>query len=182
MRQYEPNEEIQIIKNRTHVARAEQTKQKQYVIRSHLNSEQSRTNDLNQETGASAWLTTLTLKQEGYALTKQLFWDLIRIRYGWQLSRTPKFCKCVVRFSLQYALSCKKGGFVSIRHNSIRDVTAKLLRKICRDVELAPPSQPLTGEELCERSAVTTDETSCDVSARGFFRCKGIQPKHQQIC
>ena len=166
MRQYEPNEEIQIIKTGTHVARPEQTKQKQYVIRSHLNSEQSRTNDLNQETGASAWLTTLTLKQEGYALTKQLFWDLIRIRYGWQLSRTPKFCKCVIRFSLQYALSCKKGGFVSIRH----------------DVELAPPSQPLTGEELCERSAVTTDETSCDVSARGFFRCKGIQPKHQQIC
>ena len=30
-----------------------------------------RTNDLNQETGASAWLTTLLLKQEGYALTKQ---------------------------------------------------------------------------------------------------------------
>ena len=42
-----------------------------------------RTNDLNQETRASAWLTTLPLKQEGYALTKQLFWDLIRIRYGW---------------------------------------------------------------------------------------------------
>ena len=38
-----------------------------------MNSEQLRTNDLNQETGASAWLTTLPLKQEGYALTKQLF-------------------------------------------------------------------------------------------------------------
>ena len=28
-----------------------------------------------------------TAEAEGYALTKQLFWDLIRIRYGWQLLR-----------------------------------------------------------------------------------------------
>ena len=29
--------------------------------------------------------------------------------------------------------------------------------------------KPLTGEELCERSAITTDEARCDVSARGFW-------------
>ena len=44
-----------------------------------MNSEQLHTNNLNHETGASAWLTTLLLKQEGYALTKQLFSDLICI-------------------------------------------------------------------------------------------------------
>ena len=79
MRQYEPDEEIQAIKNRIHAVRVEKNKQKLDVMRSHMNSEQLRTNDLNQETGASAWLTTLPLKQEGYALIKQLFWDLIRI-------------------------------------------------------------------------------------------------------
>ena len=79
MRQYGPDEEIQTIKNRIHAARVEQNKQKLDVIRSHMNSEQLRTNNLNHETGTSAWLTTLPLKQEGYALTKQLFWDLIRI-------------------------------------------------------------------------------------------------------
>ena len=105
------------IKNRIHAARVEQSKRKLDVIRSYMNSEQLRTNDLNQETGASAWLTTLLLKQEGYALTKQLFWDLIRIRYGWQLLRTPEFCEYGIRFLLQHTLSCKKGGFVSIRHN-----------------------------------------------------------------
>ena len=73
MGQYKPDEEIQTIKNRIHAARIEQNKQKLDVIRSHMNSEQLRTTDLNQETGASAWLTTLQLKQEGYALTKQLF-------------------------------------------------------------------------------------------------------------
>ena len=40
---------------------------------------------------------------------------------------------------------------------------------MCQNVKLAPPSQPLTGKELCERSAVTTDEARCDVNARGFF-------------
>ena len=70
---------------------------------------------------------------------------------------------------LQHVLTCKNGGFVSIRHNRIRDVTAKILHKVCRDVQLEPSLQPLTGKELYERSAITTDEARCDVSARGFW-------------
>ena len=101
MHQYEPDEEIQTIKNRIHAARVEQNKEKLDVIRSHMNSEQLRTNDFNQETDASAWLTTLPLKQEEYARTKQLFWDLTRVQCGWQLSRTFEFCECGVRFLLQ---------------------------------------------------------------------------------
>ena len=50
-------------------------------IRSYLTEEQIRLNNLNQEHGSSNWLTTLSLSEEGYDLTKQLFWDLIRIRY-----------------------------------------------------------------------------------------------------
>ena len=51
-------------------------------IRSYLTEEQIRLNNLNQEHGSSSWLTTLPLSEEGYDLTKQLFWDLIRICYG----------------------------------------------------------------------------------------------------
>ena len=98
IRQYEPDEKNQTFKSRIHAARVEQNKQKLDVIHSHMNSEQLRTNDLNQETGASAWLTILQLKQEGYAHTKQLFCDLSRIRYGWQLSRTPKFFEFIYLF------------------------------------------------------------------------------------
>ena len=32
-----------------------------------------------------------------------------------------------------------------------------------------PPLQPVIGEELRERSAITTGEARCDVSARGFW-------------
>ena len=38
--------------------------------------------ELNQEQGTSSWLTTISLTAKGYDLTKQLFWDLIQIRYG----------------------------------------------------------------------------------------------------
>ena len=37
---------------------------------------------INQEKGAHTWLSTLTLKEEGYSLSKQEFWDLVKIRYG----------------------------------------------------------------------------------------------------
>ena len=53
-----------------------------------------RLNELNKEQGASSWLITLPLKQEGYDLHKQLFKDLIRIRYGWIITKLPVNCEC----------------------------------------------------------------------------------------
>ena len=41
-----------------------------------------RLNKINQEKGASTWLSTLPLKDEGYSLSKQEFWDLMKIQYG----------------------------------------------------------------------------------------------------
>ena len=83
-------------------------------LRSTSNDEQKRLNELNREQGASSWLTTIPLSEEGYDLTKQLFWDLIRIRYDWTLTRLPSNCECGNNFDVQHALSCKKGGFVSL--------------------------------------------------------------------
>ena len=33
----------------------------------------------------------------------------------------------------------KKGGFVTLRHNSLRDLTANILKEICKDVSIEPP-------------------------------------------
>ena len=65
-----------------------------HKLRSTLSDEQKRLNELNREQGASSWLTTIPLSEEGYDLTKQLFWDLIRIRYGCTLTRLPSNCEC----------------------------------------------------------------------------------------
>ena len=70
---------------------------------------------------------------------------------------------------MDYALSCKKGGFISLRHNQIRDLTANLLKTICHDVLIEPTLQQLTGESLHERTANITDDARLDIAARGFW-------------
>ena len=64
-------------------------------------------------------------------------------------------------------MNCKHGGFVIMRHNDIRDFEANLLKRVCNDVEIEPPLQPLTNEHL-ERGAINIDSASLDVRARGF--------------
>ena len=43
--------------------------------------------------------------------------------------------------------------FPSIRHNDIRDLTAKLLSGVCKYVCVEPVLQPLAGKPLCYATA-----------------------------
>ena len=61
------------------------------------------------------------------------------------------------------------GGFVIIRHNEVRDLTGDLLSAICKDVELEPRLQPLTGEHFTKKSVNIEVGARLDVSARGFW-------------
>ena len=85
-----------------------------------MNENQQRLNDIKQKPGASSWISSLPLEDEGYVLNKQLFWDLIHIRFGWELTRLPENCVCGVKFGLQHALFYEKGGFVTIGHNQVK--------------------------------------------------------------
>ena len=64
------------------------------TIREGMTSAERRLIDINLESGVSNWLTTLPLKEWGYDLNKQQFWDAIRIRYNWNLERLPTDCVC----------------------------------------------------------------------------------------
>ena len=72
-------------------------------------------------------------------------------------------------------MSCKKGGFVSIRHNDLRDLTAKMLSKTCSDIEIEPKLKPLTGKEIDSRTADTRNEAGLDIRARGVWDNKYFQ-------
>ena len=145
--------DVQNIKRKIKNQKQKKHQAKLENIRSYLTEEQIRLNNLNQEHGSSSWLTTLPLSEEGYDLTKQLFWDLIRIRYGWTLTKLPAYCECGKKFDLQHALSCKKGGFVSLRHNFVRDITSSLLSEVCKDVRVEPQLQLLTDETFAPSTA-----------------------------
>ena len=77
-------------------------------LRSTLSNKQRRLNEVNRKQAASRWLTTIPLSEEGYDLTKQLFWDLSRIIYGCTLTRLLSNRECGIRFDIQHAHSFKK--------------------------------------------------------------------------
>lgn len=66
-------------------------------------------------------------------------------------------------------MSFKKGEFINIRHNNLRNFTAKLLSELCHDVHVEPTLLPLTGERMEQRSVIGTDETRLEIRARGFW-------------
>ena len=84
--------------------------------------------------GTSNWLSTLPLEEKGFLLTKREFWDAVHLRYSWSLTSTPTKCACGAHYDISRAFSYKKGGFVTQRHNELRDLTGNLLGEVCRDV------------------------------------------------
>ncbi|CAM1154665.1 Uncharacterised protein r2_g4332 [Pycnogonum litorale] len=82
----------------------------------------------------------------------------------------PSYCSCGSKYDVDHAISCKKGGFVVIRHNRLRDPTASMLKEVCYDVQTEPTLNPVTGEEFHERTAVTSNEARLDIRARGFWQ------------
>ena len=105
----------------------------------------------------------------GFELSKQHFWDAIRLRYGWSIADLPTTCSCGSRFSVQHYMSCKKRVFVSIRYNDLRDLTANMLSEVCEDVENEPKLTPLADEVLGSRTANTTNEARLDIRTCGVW-------------
>ena len=125
--------------------------------------------DLAREKGSSTWLSVLPLEDHDFYLHKGEFRDALCLRYGWSLSNTPHTCNCGTVFSVDHAMICHMGGFPTIRHNEIRDITASLLTEVCHNVATEPLMQPLTGETLTIRSANYEDGARLDIRARGFW-------------
>ena len=157
------------MKNKIKNGRREGNKEKLEEIRSRLNEQQQKINTANQEPGSYNWLTVIPLVEHKYYLNKEEFKDAIRLRYNWNMPRLPSTCACGSKFSVEHALSCKKGGFVTLRHNELRDITATALSEVCKDVEIEPMLIPLTGESFNNKTANRGNESRLDVSANGFW-------------
>ena len=138
-------------------------------LKDSLSPDLQRAVELAMEKGASNWLTVLPVEEFGFTLHKGAFRDALALRYGWSLHHTPSTCPCGITFSVEHALSCPKGGYPSIRHNDIRDFTARLLTEVCHNVAVEPHLQPLSGETLDGASSITQDGARLDVAADGFW-------------
>ncbi len=111
-----------------------------------MTSSERKTNEIPCSDGAS-----IPLKSEHFNLTKREFYDGVRLRYERTLKNLPLDCVCQAKFSVEHALSCKIGGFVTLSHNEMRDLTSDMLSSVCKDV--------------CKEPCL---ELRADFSARGF--------------
>ena len=135
------------------------------------------------EKGASSWLSALPIK--GYALNKQEFTDAICMRYEWKVKGIPNHCACGETNSVDHSLICKLGGCTSMRHNSVRDFEAQIMREVCRDVQ-TEPTLPIN-ENHYQRKVNTADNARLDISTRGlwnscektFFDTRSTHPTSQ---
>ena len=73
------------------------------------------------------------------------------LRYDWSF---PNPRHCGKSYSVDHAMICPTGGFPTIHHNEICDLTASLLTEVCHNVSVEPP---LNGENFFHRTANMDD-------------------------
>ena len=66
-------------------------------------------------------------------------------------------------------MNCKKDGFTSTRYNDLRDLTANMMSKVCKDTETEPKLTPFSGKKLQGRMSNISSEVSIDIRARGLW-------------
>ena len=66
-------------------------------------------------------------------------------------------------------MSCPTGGFPSIHHNEIRDVTTKVLTETCHNVGMEPPLQSINDEYCRHKTANSENGARLDIAADNFW-------------
>ena len=117
--------------------------------------------------GPSNWLDAIPLAKCGSNLSKGEFRDALTLPFNHDIKLLPSKCSCGQKFDITHVMNCKRGVFVIMRPNNIKDFEANLLKKVCSYVEIELPRQPLTKKHL-ERGSINTDSARLNVRARNF--------------
>ena len=81
----------------------------------------------------------------------------------------PTSCPFGSKFEIRNNMSYGKGGFLYIRHNDLRDLTANMMSEVCKDTENEPKLTPLSGKKLQGRTSINSNEGRVDIRTRGFW-------------
>ena len=104
----------------------------------------------------------------GFNLNKREFRDAVKLRYDRPVEDIPSTRACGEAFTVDYSMICKLGGFITQRHNELRDLIAEFLSMVCSDVEIEPVLQDISGEHL-NRGSNKPQDAKLDIHARGFW-------------
>lgn len=127
--------------------------------------------------GASSWLGALPLSDQGFNLNKNEFQDALNLRYDKKLKNLPSTCPCNQPFTVTHAMNCHREGFINKRHDKIRNFEAQLLKKVCSDVQVEPPLQPVPSGVTFHRSANTSDDARLDFFGHSYDKCRHSMPE-----
>ena len=136
-----------------------------HEVENTLMPEQNRAAKQAKQKDASSWL--ISLEDRGFTLTKGEFRDALALRYNKPLYSLLSNCPCGQKFNVTHALNCKKGGFVTMRHNNIRDFEANLIRIMQNDVEVESQLQQVENEHF---NGLKEDYARPDIRAKGVLR------------
>ena len=95
------------------IERAKALQDREVHIRDVAPQKVQRALDLAAEKGSSVWLTVLPLREMGFNLNKREFRDAIKLRYDWPVDDIPSTCVCGDIFTVDHAMICKRGGFIT---------------------------------------------------------------------
>ena len=73
------------------------------------------------------------------------------------MSNLPTQCPCGEKFVAQHTVSFKKGGFVTLCHNKLRDSTGALLEEVCHDAAIEPVLPQITDNNFVPSTPNTND-------------------------
>ena len=127
---YNPLDQLYIMRTRNRIWQEKNTKCQNSLdeLLKELTSESQQLIKGAMEKGASSWLLALPIKAVGYASNKQKFTDAICMRYGWKVKGIPTHGACGEITSVDHSLISKLGGYTPMRHNSVRDSEAQIMR------------------------------------------------------
>ena len=111
-------------------------RQEREKVISELDNDMKRALSQNCEKSASSWLTILPLKEQGFNLTKDEFIDVLAVIYNRKIKNLPSKCAYGQALDTNYAMNCKKEGFVTIHHNNVKDFEANLLKMCAMTLKL----------------------------------------------
>lgn len=89
------------------------------------------------------------------------------LQYGLTLKLVPSYRGCSKSLFSPTWLSCKKGIFVTLKHNKLQDSIGEMLQKVTNDAKIEPILQPLTEKGVSIDGNVSM-KTGADISARAF--------------
>ena len=123
--------------------------------------------ELAYEKGSSILPKVLPLQNLAFNLTKREFRDAVTLCYDWPIDYIPSTCVCSEQFTIDHPMVRKKGGFVIQCHSELRDLEVEMLGMICKDVQVEPTLQDISGEEL-SRGTNKAEDAKLDIHAHGF--------------